>query len=326
MLQMLGVACAVRSMHKVGVVHHDICPQNMVLCNDDMLHLLTFGCGATDEKDRNAYPTVMHNTYRNPKKNLKEEFGTEDDVFAFARTYFAWLTNCPAGDITGDIETKWKELCKEGDEPMTQEELEKKRNALEEFKREKTLELTTSMYDTYENGVEENAQLAPTQKKFAHDVGEIWMGVIQKVLEKGEAEKPVENIDRLIQEWNKAAEELDTGDRDCFRQKIDAAERKGGKESEMGTVAKINEILDKYPITDHGKLAEILNLEEIYYFYWFSLKDVVRAVEDETAKKEVCKCFSRLLGAYRESRSEQFLKEKIQVEIDELTSIVDGKK
>ena len=331
MLQLFGVACAVRHMHRKDVVHHDICPENMILCMDDMLHLLTFGCGATDEKDRKEYPTVVHDPYRNPLRKGIEQPDKKEDVFAFARTYFAWLMNCQAVDVTEEaVVSTTKKSGGDGKRTVTQEQGQDEEEAI----RGKWLELVDSMAEQYEQGVKNNEKLQQNQKDFVLGVGFTWKEVLQFLLKKDGIAQVSCDFQEIVDGWKNEAEKLDDL-RDCFGE-IDVADddernpewkRKPGmeKEIEMGTVAKVNEILNKY--TDYRTLAEILNLEEIYYFYWFSLKDVVREeVKDETAKKEICRCFSRLLGAYRESRREDFLKEKIEIEIRELDEIADGKK
>lgn len=102
--QMIGIASAVVHIHQKKVKHCDICPDNMILSSDEMLHLLTFGARPIDQRrDDDETPTVIHEAYTATVENAPVELSTKTDSIALARTFFAWMNGSCQDYVKSDV-------------------------------------------------------------------------------------------------------------------------------------------------------------------------------------------------------------------------------
>ena len=91
------VAKALNAAHRIGLVHRDVKPSNILLDADDFAYLIDFGIARrTDEtKLTNTNATIGTWTYMSPERMRPGEVDARSDIYALACVLYECLTGSP---------------------------------------------------------------------------------------------------------------------------------------------------------------------------------------------------------------------------------------
>lgn len=88
------VASALQSAHKVGLIHRDVKPSNILVDEEDFVYLIDFGIARTiGQTSMTGTSTVIGTwAYMAPERFSKEQIDARADVYALACVFFECLT------------------------------------------------------------------------------------------------------------------------------------------------------------------------------------------------------------------------------------------
>jgi serine/threonine protein kinase len=91
------VASALDTAHRVGLVHRDVKPSNILITDRDFAHLIDFGIARTADETAltNTGATVGTFAYMAPERFSSGDIDTRSDVYALACVLFEALTGPP---------------------------------------------------------------------------------------------------------------------------------------------------------------------------------------------------------------------------------------
>lgn len=97
LLQLMApVMHALSQVHKQGLIHRDISPDNLLLGMDNKLHLIDFGAVAHDSKDNTQNTVILKAGYAPPEQYISNgKIGAWVDVYALCATMYFALTAKP---------------------------------------------------------------------------------------------------------------------------------------------------------------------------------------------------------------------------------------
>ena len=84
-------------VHKKGLIHRDISPDNLILGMDNCLHLIDFGAAGMKQTGNNSRQTViLKKGYAPPEQYLASgNIGSWSDVYALCATMYFAISGCP---------------------------------------------------------------------------------------------------------------------------------------------------------------------------------------------------------------------------------------
>lgn len=102
---MLEVALALEDAHRLGLVHRDIKPRNIMVCHDSTIKLLDFGIATQVEEDANLKDKIVGTAnYIAPEQAglVDEPVDGRADIYALGITFYELLAGkCPFSDCKG---------------------------------------------------------------------------------------------------------------------------------------------------------------------------------------------------------------------------------
>lgn len=95
-------------LHDQGIVHRDICPNNIILGPNKMPILLDFGTGYDMKQDNSVTKSVFHGSYSPPELARRDgagDHGASIDVFSLGATLYYLLSNSSPPSLTSGTES-----------------------------------------------------------------------------------------------------------------------------------------------------------------------------------------------------------------------------
>lgn len=99
---MAPVICSLSTIHKKGLIHRDISPDNLILGIDNRLHLIDFGAASHDVSENSQNTVILKTGYAPPEQYIPNgKTGAWTDIYAICATmYFALTGKSPTEAMT----------------------------------------------------------------------------------------------------------------------------------------------------------------------------------------------------------------------------------
>lgn len=102
---LLSVINALKAVHGAGIIHRDISPDNIFICNNGKVKLFDFGAARFSEKENQVYDIVIKPGYAPPEQyELKSKQGTWTDIYALGATMYRAITGVLPTESTKRVE------------------------------------------------------------------------------------------------------------------------------------------------------------------------------------------------------------------------------
>ena len=89
----LAMAQALKSLHKAGILHRDVSPDNIFLCSDGKIKLIDFGSSRLSKSREGERDIIVKPGYAPPEQYEKQgNQGTWTDVYALGATFYRAVT------------------------------------------------------------------------------------------------------------------------------------------------------------------------------------------------------------------------------------------
>lgn len=85
----LQLVDALRAVHRAGLVHSDVKPSNVQLCDDGRVVLMDFGIAAVIDDQRSSEDLAGSPAYMSPEQARGDAVGPASDLFSLGATLFA---------------------------------------------------------------------------------------------------------------------------------------------------------------------------------------------------------------------------------------------
>lgn len=96
-----SVAGALSSMHKEGIYHLDIAPDNIFLCSGSVIKLIDFGAAKFNEKEKGIKDVILKPGYSPPEQYIiNGKVDERSDIYALAATMYRALTGTKPPEAT----------------------------------------------------------------------------------------------------------------------------------------------------------------------------------------------------------------------------------
>lgn len=89
----LAVAQALQALHRAGILHRDISPDNIFLCSDGKIKLIDFGSSRLSKAVEDNLDIIVKHGYAPPEQYQKDgNQGTWTDIYALGATFYRAVT------------------------------------------------------------------------------------------------------------------------------------------------------------------------------------------------------------------------------------------
>ncbi len=89
----LAIAQALKALHKEGILHRDVSPDNIFLCSDGKIKLIDFGSSRLSKNREGERDVIVKPGYAPPEQYEKQgNQGTWTDVYALGATFYRAVT------------------------------------------------------------------------------------------------------------------------------------------------------------------------------------------------------------------------------------------
>lgn len=104
----LAVAQALQSLHKEGILHRDVSPDNIFLCSDGKIKLIDFGSSRLSKVMEAEHDVIVKPGYAPPEQYEKHgNQGTWTDVYALGATFYRTVT----GQMPAEARERQRDDC-----------------------------------------------------------------------------------------------------------------------------------------------------------------------------------------------------------------------
>ena len=111
----VSVAKALKTIHKKRIIHGDISPKNIYLCEGNTVKIFDFGAAIFSPEDRKTMAPVLTPGYAPPEQYAgKGKIGPWTDIYALGATIYRAVT----GQIPQESTNRTKEAIKKGKDPL----------------------------------------------------------------------------------------------------------------------------------------------------------------------------------------------------------------
>lgn len=97
----LAIAQALQTLHKAGILHRDVSPDNIFLCSDGKIKLIDFGSSRLSKNGEYQRDIIVKPGYTPPEQYEKDgKQGSWTDVYALGATFYRAVTGCTPEEST----------------------------------------------------------------------------------------------------------------------------------------------------------------------------------------------------------------------------------